>query len=101
MDKEEIHAILNNEYTPQEEPYHRCKICGEINYERLGKMIVKDYYCNNCLKKDSDYFEAILENIIQQTFHQTDENARKIVDSYIKSYPELLLVYPIDYLYRL
>jgi hypothetical protein len=45
--------------------------------------------------------DEVITNIMQSTFHMTDEEAKPIVDGYIERYPELLNYYDEKFLYKI
>lgn len=45
-------------------------------------------------------FEEIMENIACSTFHMNDEEAKVVIDKYLKMYPELLEVHDLEWYYK-
>ena len=50
---------------------------------------------------DKEHIESVLNDLVGQLFHQTDEGARKIVDGFLEKWPELLVLHTKKYLYSL
>lgn len=52
---------------------------------------------------DGERFESEMDwlvmSLMEQTFHQTDETAKVIVDEFVKKYPKILEENDIEYLY--
>ena len=44
--------------------------------------------------------EEIINDIRCSTFHMSDEEAKPVIDEYLKDYPELLLIHNIDWYYK-
>ena len=48
-----------------------------------------------------EHYDELLTLLAQQTFHHSDETAKPIVDEFVKSYPEILDKYTLDFLYKI
>ena len=47
------------------------------------------------------YYDDLITELMQQTFHHSDETAKPIVDDFIKRYPEILNKYELEFLYKI
>lgn len=53
------------------------------------------------MKLTKEEVEEIVDNIHQATFHMSDEEAKPIIDGFIKNFPDLLNHYTKEELYKM
>jgi len=49
---------------------------------------------------DNEKFESLMDDLACSTFHMNDDEARVIIDGYLKQYPELLEKHDREWFYK-
>lgn len=94
---------------------------AEINYHNKNKEYYEDlytcsvcmdkftdvthsngnYFCYDCIDEKGEHIQFIMQELMCQLFHQTDENAEMIVELFTQEHPEILECYTKEELMKL
>lgn len=52
------------------------------------------------MNKKEIHYDDLLQNLMEQTFHHSDETAKPIVDEFVRKHKEILELYSMEQLYK-